>query len=93
MTKEQIYDSKINPLMAQIISICKEHKIAMICNFAIPNEIDLDLVCTSALLDKEYRPTDEQLKALRMLRDSNNPPLMLTATHADGSKTLTAILG
>ncbi|SEE66683.1 hypothetical protein [Pseudomonas migulae] len=30
MTKEVIYDEQINPLMAQIIKIGKEHSIAMI---------------------------------------------------------------
>ena len=35
MTKEEIYDEQINPLMAQIINICKVNKIAMIADFAL----------------------------------------------------------
>jgi bisphosphoglycerate-independent phosphoglycerate mutase (AlkP superfamily) len=63
MTKEEIYDSQINPLMAQIINICKENKIAMLCNF----RLDEDMQVTSALLDDEYDPSDSQLDAITLL--------------------------
>lgn len=93
MTKEQIYDEKINPLMAQILTICKDHKIAMLADFSIPNEDDDGLKCTSAMLDKEHNPPENMLKALELLRPRRGlRPLMMTTTHADGSKTLTAIL-
>lgn len=52
MNKEQIYDSQINPLMAQIIEICKANQIAMLATFDIPNEEDADLACTSHLPDE-----------------------------------------
>lgn len=29
MTKEEIYDQQINPLMKQIIQICKDHRIGL----------------------------------------------------------------
>ena len=38
MNKEDVYDTQINPLMAEIIKICQENKIAMLASFAIPTE-------------------------------------------------------
>ena len=45
MNKEAIYDSQINPLMAQIIAICKEHKINAHATFLL----DDDNACTTHL--------------------------------------------
>lgn len=55
-TKESIYDEKINPLMAQIIGICQEHKIPFFASFTLDKKADVQ--CTSALLDKEWEPAD-----------------------------------
>ena len=33
MNKEEIYDEQISPLMQKIISVCREHGIAMIASF------------------------------------------------------------
>jgi hypothetical protein len=35
MTKENIYDSAIAPLMTQVIELCKEHKINMFVTFVL----------------------------------------------------------
>jgi hypothetical protein len=94
MTKEQIYDEKLDPLMAQIIEICKDNKIAMIADFSIPSEDDDSLHCTSVLLSEEYNPSGGMLEAFLLLRpNGTHTPMMLTIQHADGSKTLTAALG
>lgn len=53
MNKEQVYDERIEPLMAQITGICKEAGISMLCTFDIPTEEDPHLCCTSALPDGE----------------------------------------
>ena len=85
-TKEQIYDDEINPLMAQILALCKEHHIAMLADFAL----DGDLHCTSAVLPPEYRPSQSQLKALELLKPQ--PAFGLaetTETLPDGSKKVT----
>jgi len=52
MNKEEAYDALINPLMAQIISHCQEHNIAMLATFAIPTDADDGLCCTSCLTDE-----------------------------------------
>ncbi len=84
--KEKIYDEQIFPLMKQIMTICKEHRIAMLADFML----DDDLKCTSALLDKKYSPGDSQLKALEILRPSSNPIIITEriTTNADGSKNI-----
>lgn len=48
MNKEQVYDEKIVPLMAQIIDICHEHNIGMVADFEIPNDEDQDLWCCTS---------------------------------------------
>lgn len=53
MNKEQVYDEKINPLMAQIIEICEEHGIAMFCDFAIPTPEDNGLMVSTVMPDND----------------------------------------
>lgn len=95
MNKEQIYDEKIHPLMAQIIEICKAHKIAMLATFDIPNDEDESLACTSSTPNETGKPSKRIADCVRAARFGYSPttPMMLTTQHADGSKTLTAILG
>jgi hypothetical protein len=85
MTKEEIYDSEIHPLMAQILGICKEHKIALVADFALDAE---DFHCTSALLAPEYEPLDTQLQAFEILKPKNRGFALAetTTTMPDGSK-------
>lgn len=44
-TKESVYDEQINPLMQQIIEICKQHNINAHSTFFL----DEDLLCTTHL--------------------------------------------
>jgi hypothetical protein len=93
MNKEQIYDEKINPLMAQIIEICQANKIAFLASFAIPNDEDPDLRCTSGMLGDEYEPPEEFLRAWREIRPGRSGGLMMLRTEdGDGNTTLTAIV-
>jgi len=57
--KEQVYDSRINPLMAEIIKVCKKNGIAMIAHFALPTDGDPDLRCTTKLPDGEGKTPDD----------------------------------
>ena len=69
--KEEIYDEKIFPLMAQVIAICKEHRIAMLFSCALgfePDDDESQLTCTSAILDRDCEPTDEQMRAFHIIR-------------------------
>lgn len=53
MSKEDIYDAEIAPLMDEILKICQKHKIAMVASFATPSDTSDDLYVSSALLDED----------------------------------------
>ena len=90
-TKEQIYDNQISPLMAQIIAICKEHKIAMLADFSL--DVENGLKCTTALLADDFEPTPNMLEAVNLLYQKQRSPLMVTTRDGDGKVTsMTAIL-
>lgn len=73
MNQEKAYDAEIFPLMTKIIEICKREKIAMLCNFQLQGKTEQeDQYCTTALLGDDYNPTERQLKALRILRESDH---------------------
>lgn len=74
-TKEQIYDEEINPLMAQILEICKRHKIPMLATFSTPSEDDPGLFVTSFLLDPEWGTPSEFAEAARVIK----PPTVFMA--------------
>lgn len=94
MNKEQVYDEKIAPLMTQIIEVAKEHGIGFMAHFAIPTPEDDGLACTTNIPDGEGEfPESCKLATAAVMRGRNTNPLMLTTHHADGSKTLTAVLG
>ena len=70
MNKEQVYDEKINPLMAQINDICLEHGIEMIANFFLPTEEKQSLQSTSSLPDEDGKKTIGHILTLRILAPS-----------------------
>ncbi|VWB16373.1 hypothetical protein BLA14095_00477 [Burkholderia lata] len=94
VSKEQIYDEQISPLMTQIIAICKEHKIPILASFFTPGDDDPELAVTTALLGNGFEAPKNFGNALRELRPelSGGAPLMLRTDHGDGSTTLTAVL-
>ena len=50
---EAVYDNQINPLMGQIIALCKEHGIPFVACFQLNDgdeESDSPLLCSSAYL-------------------------------------------
>jgi len=83
MSKETVYDAAIAPLMARIIEICKSHKIAMLANF----RLDEDLACSTILLEAYYEPSMRQLRAARILRPEQVSAFAeMIETLPDGSK-------
>lgn len=77
-TKEEIYDSQINPLMAEIIRICKEHKIAHIASFAL----DGDLLCTTHRLADECDPPDCFFACRDQIMGTRSTMMAITITKA-----------
>ena len=90
MTKEEIYDSEIYPLMGKILEICMEHKIAMVASFCVePSNTEHEdgtgpLFITSALLAKEYDPPDvlTEMKDLIYNPEPSFMSLMLTTRES-----------
>ena len=97
MSKEDIYDEQIFPLMGKILEICQEHKIAMVASFATPSDGDEDLFCSSRLPDEngEFPGHLSELSKIvsKSIRGGGGPMLMMTTENADGTKTITAIVG
>jgi hypothetical protein len=90
MTKESTYDTEIAPLMARIIATCKAHKIALIADF----KLDDDLHCTTALLGEDHEPSPQQLQASRMLSPRNGRVTMITTRDKDDNVVrMDAIIG
>lgn len=81
MNKEEIYDAEISPLMAQILAICKEHKIAMVASFDLPVPDDPDLVCTSALTTEEFEPRQALRDAVIVLCNPEMAYIAMTLTN------------
>jgi len=67
--KEKIYDEKINPLMTQIVNICKEYGIAMLASFSVPSKDDEDLICLTVIPDEKNKNGIGHLTALRILKN------------------------
>ena len=36
--REKIYDERISPLMKEVIALCKEHDIPLLCNFGLGHD-------------------------------------------------------
>lgn len=101
MNKEQIYDSRISPLMLQILEICKAEGIAMISSFDIghdgegPNGEDCTgLLCTSLTPDGEGNPNPTFQQAFGLIRRGRHAShaLHIATQHTDGTRTLAAII-
>lgn len=89
MTKEEIYDQQISPLMTQVIAICKEHKIANVCSFALGDDEDGDsLLCTTVMTTEEFEPPEELKRCCSILLNRGpSPSLMVTTRDGDGNVT------
>jgi hypothetical protein len=83
MTKEEIYDEQINPLMAKIIEICKEHKIANVISFSL--DLESGLCCTSCMTTDEYDPPEDFKRCVEVLFPPMHAALMVTVRDGDGT--------
>lgn len=69
MNKEEIYDTHIQPLMAEIIGICKANGIAMVASFSIPTESNSGLACTTVIPDGDGKNPVSHLIFAKLVRD------------------------
>jgi hypothetical protein len=84
MSKEEIYDSQINPLMAQIIEICQKNNIPFVMSFQLTtDEEDEDgaMFCTSCLIPKGCH--EKLVEAKYILYDQQPTMLSMIIKKAD----------
>jgi len=81
--KEAIYDEKISPLMAEILTLCKEHNINMAMTFSLgldPEEGE-NLYCTSVLpCDKSDEEGYERVNECRAVMHPEPQFMAITIT-------------
>lgn len=79
MSKESAYDEHISPLMAQVIKLCKQHKINMAAQFSLDHNNEGEpLYCTTILHDVD--PDDEPgIERMRQCRRVMTPQPYLAA--------------
>lgn len=65
--KEAAYDELISPLIAQVIALCKEHKINAAATFLLDHDEDGEPMCCTTVLpvDKTDEPGIERIEACR----------------------------
>jgi hypothetical protein len=90
---EDVYDEQISPLMSQIIAICNKHKIANVASFALDEDDDGQrLLCTTCNIKDEVQPPAKFEECVEILYRRPLAVMTVETTHADGSKTIVAIL-
>ncbi len=73
MNKEQIYDEKINPLMAEIIKLSRENQIPVVAFFDLKeDEHENSLFCETTLLPEpgKCHPVFDFIRAIFYARES-----------------------
>jgi|HubBroStandDraft_5_1064220.scaffolds.fasta_scaffold294317_2 hypothetical protein len=89
-TKEDVYDTQISPLMAQIIAICKEHDIPVVAQFQYCNTAEDGPGFVTTAMVKEPRSAASIIKMGLMARPQPAVALAITeVTQPDGTKRTT----
>jgi hypothetical protein len=84
---EQVYDEQIQPLITQIIAICKEHKIPMGATFCFRNSEDEgEEYCSTFDAHEEVRGKSEHMDELwdAISPQRSAPALNMTVRNANG---------
>jgi hypothetical protein len=92
MTKENVYDEQISPLVHRIIAICREHEIALLLSAQLEDEDERELFCTTILPGTDEVSCEKFVQALNVIRPASRPVMHMTTSHAAGSQTLAAII-
>jgi hypothetical protein len=81
---EAVYDAEIAPLMAQILDVCKRHRMPMFATFIYRDTEDSADLCTS-MLKFDGRTCDMVDAALGLVRRGPRPMFRVTTRAADGT--------
>ena len=86
---EVVYDEQINPLMAKIIAICKEHNMPMLASFQyaakeVGKSDEEFFFCTTSLFQGDKRPIAKELRvAESTVRDGISSAVAFTITTTE----------
>ena len=90
---EQVYDDEISPLMAQIIAICKRHRMPMLASFIFHYDEDDTVSTCDTVLQHEGREFRRLAQALSIIRGGGRgPALRVTARDAEGRVTADEVI-
>jgi hypothetical protein len=92
MTKENVYDEQISPLVRHIIDICRAQEIALLLSALPEDEDERELFCTTILPGTDEVSCEKFVQALSVICPPGRPVMHMPTTHANGSQTLTAII-
>ena len=87
--KEAVYDEQIFPLMSQIIAICKEHEMPIVCSVQYADDEESGpSFCTTAIT--HWAHASERMQRLNVAVQPERPVALAetVVTHPDGSKTI-----
>jgi hypothetical protein len=85
-TKEEVYDAEINPLMAKIIAICKEHRIPLVAQFNYANEGDAGPAFCTTVLPASSFGRDDGGQSVRMAQTARPPSEFAAFTIHQGPR-------
>lgn len=89
---ESVYDKQISPLMAQVIAICKEHRMPMLATFQYQRTEERgEGFCTTMLPFSERVSSDKLAAAMSALAPRRARLSTITVIKADGTKEITMI--
>lgn len=80
MTKEEVYDAQISPLMKEVIRICKEADIPLVADFQLDNDrtdsgSEDTFHCTTTLVPKDASSRTHKLKRIA---SKDGPDVVMT---------------
>lgn len=78
--RELIYDEKLNPLMSEIIAICKAEHIPFLAAFQIDED---DFFCTTIIARKEEEPYNRRLLRAHDVLQSGTGLLAFTISRGE----------
>lgn len=82
---EHVYDEQISPVMTQIIAICDEHKMPILCSSAYKNDAETgESFCSTVLNNYTDRVVPGFKEAIRIIRPSNSVVAITIMSGARG---------
>ena len=82
--RERVYDEHIEPLIGQVIALCKEHKIPTLMSFELDEHPENGpLHCTTALIGGAYKTSDGRLSTACDIIYHGAATLLLTMASDD----------